>query len=402
MNYGVVPEGFRRKTVDNIIDEMQGDQLSTMHDDLDVSDESVLGQQNAIVANQLGEGWEQLEQLYNCGDPDAAEDRALENLCKQIGVFRAGDTKSTVLLHCTLVSGTTLTPSEQFAQNRDQPDIRWTPVEAFTAPSSGIFPIIFEAENAGPIEAVSDTVTAIATPVVGWSDVSQPNDAEPGVQIEDDTRLRQRRLRELATMGSATTRAIAAKLSAAFPGAASLAVFENDDDVTDSEGRPPHSVEALIYDGDVPPPENDDIIAKTIADSLAGGIRTVGNSSGVATVLDGTVEVPKTFYFSRPDKKNVYLAYDIVKAPNGYPGDEALKAVIAQHANELHLPGVSVAWSLISSLAFIAGGAGVARVPQVRLGFTLMPTDHEVDLPIALREIARFDTANIVINILNA
>ena len=108
MAFGVTAEGFARKTLEDIIEELQADQRATMYDDLDVSDESIVGQQNAIFGNQLAEGWEQLEELYNAGDADAAEGRALENLCKLIGVYRVGTTKSQVTLTCTLAEGTEL------------------------------------------------------------------------------------------------------------------------------------------------------------------------------------------------------------------------------------------------------------------------------------------------------
>lgn len=394
--FGIIPEGFRRKTMEDIVGELQTDQRATMYEDLDVSDESIVGQMNALVGHQFGEGWEQLEQLYNSGDPDAAEDRLLENVCKLIGVYRQGDTKTKVTLNCTLTSGTVLTPGQQFAATTNQPDVRWTPVAVYTAGTTGVQPVSFEAENAGPIVALAGAITTIATPIVGWSNVSQPNDADTGDRIQSDTTLRQVRSRALAAAGSSTTRAIRSALATEFSDEiVTIDVFENRTDYTDSAGRTPHSIEALIFDGE-PPAIDDDDIAATIIAATAGGVNTYGTTYGEAKVIDGDEEVPVQVYFSRPTVKPIYLALDIVPMSEGYPGDAALKEYIATQANRIHLPDVDVAWSLINALAF--GLGGVARCSQVRLGFTPTPTSHEVDLTIGIRDIARFSTSRIVIN----
>ena len=172
-----------------------------------------------------------------------------------------------------------------------------------------------------------------------------------------------------------------------------MAVFENDTDYTDGDGRPPHCVEVLLFDGDPAAiPDND--IAQTIADVIAGGVATYGNTTGTAQVVNGDATAPKTVNFSRAVSKDVYLEFDIEQG-DGYPGDAALKEYIASEANKKHRPDVDVAWSLLVALAF--GLGGVAKCTQLRLGFSSSPSAHETDLTIDLREIARFSTDNIVI-----
>ena len=403
MAFGVTAEGFARKTLEDIIEELQADQRATMYDDLDVSDESIVGQQNGIIGNQLAEGWEQLEELYNAADDELATQRALENLCKLFGVYRVGTTKSQVTLTCTLAEGTELRAGEHFAATTDQPDIRWTPVENYTAETTGVQPVDFAAENGGPVTAVAGSITTIATPIVGWSAVSQPSDADPGEYIQDDTVLRQTRRRAIATRGSATTAAILAKVSTEFADElVSVEVYENDSDYPDADGRPPHCVEVLLFDGDPAAiPDND--IAQTIASVTAGGIATYGNSSGTAEVLDGNATAPKTINFSRAVKKDVYATFDVV-AGDDYIGDVALKEWIATAANKAHKPGSPVPWSYLLSLTFrttdangVTTPTGVTKCNQVRLDFESSPTLQQ-DLDVAFREIARFSTENIIIN----
>jgi hypothetical protein len=228
--------------------------------------------------------------------------------------------------------------------------------------------------------------------------VSQPSDADPGEYIQDDAALRQVRSRAVAARGSATTAAILAKVSTEFADElVSVAVFENDTDYTDGDGRPPHSVEVLLYDGS-PAAIANNTIAQTIAGVMAGGVATYGNASGTAQVVDGTTTVSKTINFSRAVAKPVYLEFDITTR-SGYIGDSALKERIASRANEAHTPGNSVAWSYLVSLLFSDSEAtGVAKCTEVRVGFSPSPTLQQ-DLSIALREIARFDTGDIVINV---
>lgn len=393
MTFGVQPSGFVRKTIEDILDELEADQRADIHPDFDVSTTSVPGQLNGIFARQLGIAWETLEQCYHGIDPDAAEGRLLDNDSKLTGTFRVGQTKSEVFLLCDLDDGTTLTAGESFAATTDAPDIRWTPKANYTATADGIVSLAFECETPGPIKAIGGAITTIATPVVGWNSVSNPLAAEVGDDIETDAELRLKRVTELAAVGSAGVRAVTAKLSRAFPGKLeSLVVFENDTDETDENGVPPHALEALIYDGEVPSVDNDDV-AEVIYTSKSAGINTFGNESGTVTALVAGVEVEKTVYFSRATLKNVWLIVTLTKSL-GYVGDDAVREFLAEQANARYGPGDDVVALVLKALPLTL--TGVFDVPNLKLGFAAAPT-NEANLVVSVREISRFDSSRITI-----
>lgn len=399
--YGVTSLGFLRKTQLQILADIETDELTLVATNLDVSPDSVVGQLNGIFSRQLGIGWEQLELCYHAFDPDVAEGRLLEMLGKLTGTFRRGSTASKVILNCTLDNGTVLTPLVAYAETEDKPDIRWTVSSivhpsGFTAPSSGVFPVTFVSEQLGEIEGFAGTINVISTPITGWKGVVNPDDAEIGLLTDLDPAFRVRRETELATIGSATIRAITANVSQAFgTQIQTLVVFENDGDNVDSRGLLPHSVEVLIFDGDVPTVDNN-ALAQVIFDSKAGGIHTSGSSSGTANALVNGVEATKTVLFSRASQLPVYLEIDLIKKPGApYPGDAAVAQAVVTAANAYFGPGDFIIDERLKT--FTMEVVGVKDVSAIRLGLTVAPTNQD-NIPISIRQIGRFSTSHVVIN----
>lgn len=393
--FGVTPQGFQRKTIEDILGEIEADERADIADDLDVSTASAVGQLNGIFARQLGIAWENLEVCYHGSDPDGSEGRLLEMVSKLTGTFRRGNTPSQVGLVCNLDEGTVLSANEAFAAIEDQPDIRWTPLATFTAASDGSHTVTFVSEQTGKIEGFAGTINVIATPITGWNSVVNPDDAELGLEVDKDPDLRQRREREIATIGSATVRAITANLWQTFvKDLQSLTVFENETDVPDANGLPPHSVEALIYDGEVPSIANNDI-ATVIMGSKAGGIRAFGTSSGNATVIINGVTTTKVVGFSRPAQLLVYLIVDLKKIVPGYVGDTVVNEYIATQANAMFSPGEEVIALAIRAMPLDL--AGIKDVTSLRLGLSASPAGT-INLPVTVRQIARFSTSRIIVN----
>lgn len=398
--YGCTPEGFVRKTQEVIIAEIEADELATIADDLDVAADQFVGQLNGIFGRQLSIGWEQLEICYNGFDPESAEGRLLEMLCKLTGTFRRGDTRSEVILSCNLDDGAVLENGVAYAAIEDHPDVRWTPSldlypTGYTAVGAGNKLITFVAEFTGPIEGFAGTINVIATPIVGWNTVVNPDDAELGLRTDLDDALRIRRESELATIGSATVRAITANIAQAFATKITqLKVFENEGDSIDANGLPPHSVEALIFDGDVPSVV-DTALAQVILESKAGGIATSGNTTSTATALVNGVESTLPVKFSRAAQLPIYLIINLVKKlGQPYIGDTAVKDVVALAGNAYFAPGDDIVEERIAS--FVLACAGVKDVTSIKLGLTASPTGS-INLPVTIRQIGRFSTSRIII-----
>lgn len=393
--YGVTPQGFNRKTLDVIVSEMEADELATVASDLDLAPDQVVGQMNGIVGRQISIGWEQLELCYNAFDPDVTEGRLLEMLAKLTGTFRRGDTASEVMLSCNLNDGTTLTPDVHFAAIEDKADIRWTPVAAYTKVGDGVVLRAFRSELLGPIEGLAGSITVIGTPITGWNSCINPDDAELGLRTDLDPALRARRERELATIGSATVRAITSKVSRAFSAQiTNLTVYENEGDNVDGNGLLGHSIEVLIFDGDVPTVDNN-ALAQVIQDSKAGGIQTSGNTTGIATALVNNVESSLAVKFTRAVQLPVYLIIDLIKKPGQpYAGNTTVRDYVVAQANLYFSPGDEIVEDRIR--AFAMACVGVKDIVSVKLAYTASPT-ASANLPVTIRQIGRFSTSRVVV-----
>jgi len=185
------------------------------------------------------------------------------------------------------------------------PDVKFTINDFWT-------PIHTECTEVGAIAASSGTINEIITPIVGLDSVINFLDAEEGREIETDTELRQRRYENVRVIGAATVEAIRARLLNEVAGVEQCKVYENEEDFTDPQGRPPHSVEALVLGGD------DQDIAEKYWLVKAGGIKTFGSTP---IVIYDSMDNPHTINFSRPVKVYIWLRLTLTTdgsfPPNG-------------------------------------------------------------------------------------
>lgn len=387
---GPTATGFEAKTTREIIDDIAARQRATIDPALDLGSETPDGQNNGIFADQLAQAWEALEILYHGFDPDGAGGDLLLNLAKLTGTPRRAAAPSTVTLACDLNSGTQLLADEHFAAIDGNEDVLWTPVEDFTAPSTGSHDVEFESVDLGEVAGPSGTITVIKTPVTGWNSVTNASDATLGRPVDTDATLRTRREQSLTASGSGTPGAVAADVLAV-DNVETAQGYENDANTTDSEGRPPGSIEILLWDNGL---ADDDDIAQAIWDSKSGGIKSFSASGDSGTAIDQT-GTARTVEFTRVAQKEIHLEID-VETGAGFPGESAMEAAVATAADDAHDQGDDVAQSKIIALSHDV--EGVASVSAVRLGFSPSPTGTD-DLTIALREIARFDSSRITVTV---
>lgn len=383
--------GLQIKTIEEMLDELATEQRAEIASTLNTAADSPIGQLNGIVAAQLREVWEVAQVAYNGFNPDAAEGFLLDKLCAITGTVRLAATKGTVTCTCNLDSGTTLSAGSSYANVSGESSNRWTPVEDFTAPSTGNHEIEFESEFTGTDAAAnSGTITVINTAVTGWNSVTNAADAVPGTDTETDAALRVRRVEELTIAGTGTVDAIRADVLSDVD-VLQVDVFENTSDITDANGLPPKSIEVLVYDGD-PAALTDDEIAQLIWDTKPAGIRTVGQESGTATDGNGDSQ---TVYFSRPSPVELYLDIDIdVDSTTGYAGETALKeALVALNDSDFRQGRDVIINKLIQvCLSF----DGVIDVTDLKTDTSATPT-NTANYVIGPRELARFDTGRITI-----
>lgn len=248
-------------------------------------------------------------------------------------------------------------------------------------------PIQFRCVTVGAINPDIGTINQIVTSIPGWTGVLNQYAASVGQDAETDTHLRQRWNRSLFSRGSTSIDAIAEALTDNVTGVTTAKVYENMTDVTDPEGRPPHSIEAIVEGG-----ENDDI-AKVIWKTKAGGINTYGTEHGTTMDANGTEQ---TLYFNRPSPIKIWLKVVISENP-----DETLAPAAVQQIAEALLAkgqeqavGEDVILQRYFSTIFKAA-SGVGYISLTAATGDTAGTYSTSNISITPRQIAVFDAARI-------
>lgn len=337
---GLTSAGLEIPTVEELIEGFVEDQRSEIDPLLDVDAESPVGQLNGIVASALREAYEAIAVAYSAIDPDASEGDPLEVLSAITGTQRAaaspsrfsGVRKIRVELDAsvTLAAGATC---EVFGA----PTIRFVTTEAVTSTTAGWYFVSATCTQTGPIDVAPNALSVITTPVAGWLAVDNPTGPVIGTNVDTDAELRDRRERELRALGSSPADAIAARVAAIEQDGErpvlSCQVFANTSSVTDSLGIPPHSIEALVWDG-LDEDADDDVIAQTIWDAKAAGIGAFGSSSGTATDRNGVEHVVR---FSRPTLREASATCTVtVRTVNATTAfRDALRAIVVEAIDDI-------------------------------------------------------------------
>lgn len=246
-------------------------------------------------------------------------------------------------------------------------------------------------EIIGPIAALAKTLTRILTPIPGWSQVYNSSDATPGTTLETDEALRARYQVGVYRLGAGTVPSILANLLQNVPGVLSAKVYENITDVTDLDGRPPHSIEAVVEGADT------QLIFNQLHALKPAGITAHGNTSG--TVI-GTDDYSYPLKFSRPEIRWIWLRATLTTTlEETVPGDVSMRSVAAMVALGSTLgPGQDVLLQRIAAAPFEAT-TGVARVvltAAVTPPNAVAPTLYSAaDIVIGPRQRASFDASRV-------
>jgi uncharacterized phage protein gp47/JayE len=384
---GVEITGFVKKTLADLLAEIEAAERADISPSLNLQGDSVFGQLNGVFAEKLREGWDVSEAVYNSFNPDLATGASLDALAAITGAIRSPATKSTVTVTCTGTPATFL-PAGRVVSVTGTGD-RFASVADATIGGGGTVEVEFESEEFGPIAAPAATLTVIETPVAGWTSATNGLDADPGSNIETDVAFRQRRIALLRVTGSATVEAIRSQILTV-TSVLQAFVFENTSFVVDADGLPPKSFEAVVSGGD------EQEIADIIWLNKAAGIETFGTVS--KTVVD-TQTFSHTIKFSRPVDKNIWIDLTLlvdggVFGGGSTPAGEANVKQLLVDRGDQSLIGEDVLYLLYNCIPL--DEPGVLDVTAFFTGFAAAPTG-EVNLAILIRELAKFDTSRITI-----
>lgn len=334
MSTELTSTGLQTQTFEQIRQEI-ANAFRAIYGPINTGPESAIGQQISIMAEReviLAQG---LQALYSSQYPDSASGRSLDGVVQLTGITRRDATRSVVDVILTGAAGTVI-PQDSVAST-DNDDLFFL-VEDVTLDSTGEANGQMIAQDAGPLIAPTGTLTNIETPVSGWADVVNPQDAVVGRPVESDPELRLRRARSLQVTGSATVGAIRSRLLEQVNDVTSATIIENRTDTADAQGRPPHSFEAVVSGG------TDADIALKIFETKAAGIETAGQITEIT--IDSTGK-EQAINFSRPIQRYIWVRLTL-QATNGLPGnvDDLATEAVVDKGSELNL-GEDVLWQTL-------------------------------------------------------
>ncbi|WP_343297343.1 baseplate J/gp47 family protein [Raoultella planticola] len=341
----VTAEGISAPDYQTVLDTITGYFQQIYGSDAYLEPDGKDGQMVALVALAIHDANNTAISVYRSFSPATALGDALTSNVKINGITRRAATNSTVDLLLTGTVGTTITNGSV----RDTNSVVWNLPATVVIGSDGTVVATATCANSGAVAAVAGSVNGINTPTRGWASVTNPLAATVGVAAETDAELRVRQSQSVALASLTPFDAVDGAI-ANVEGVTRHKLFENDQEVTDSNGLPPHSISAIVEGGDATE------IANTIRSVKGQGVSTYGTTAVIVTDKYGN---PYTIRFSRPVDVPIYVSITL-KALTGYSsqvGDE-IKAAVAAYINSLVI-GDSVLLSRVYSpanLGVVSGG----------------------------------------------
>jgi len=306
---GLTSSGFEAKTLAAIYESVKARLRSSFGSGVDTDLDAIVMVTIEPILLELVELWEGAQGQYDFFNKNNAEGVSLDNLGAIINVQRLDGAKSTVDVEVTGTEGAVI--SVNFIRSVEDTLEPFQTLQSYTLPAVGSQPLTISmtAINDGPMAAIATTLNQGTLPA-GVATMINNVDAEPGSYDETDEEYRIGLTTRLAALGAATVPSIKAALLTV-TGVTSSTVFENDTDITDSNGLPPHSIRALVEGGD------DQDIWDILGVKKGAGTYTDGTEAGTYTdPVDG-----QTFpmRFSRPTLSPIYVTVNVTATDATFP-----------------------------------------------------------------------------------
>lgn len=274
------------------------------------------GQLLAIFAKAISDCNDMAIAIYNSYSPATAQGVALSNSVKINGIDRASASNSQVSVNLVGQVGTIISTG-LVSDGVNQ----WKLPASVTIPPAGFILVTATCSTPGAISALAGTVTGIVTPTLGWQSVSNPSAASPGAPVETDAALRARQLNSVALPSRTVLAGIVGAVSD-IDGVTAVKAYENDTNLTDANGLPPHSISLVVLGG------NATEIANEISAKKTPGAGTYGTTTVVVTDSIG-ISNPIKFYIPTP--KTITVAISVTPLTTGYSsaiGVALVKAIV--------------------------------------------------------------------------
>lgn len=300
----ITAAGISIPTYNDIYESLRATFQGIYGTDAYIDPDSQDGQLLAIIAKAIADCNDGSVTVYSSFSPATAQGSALSNNVKINGIARAVASNSQVVVTIDGVVGTIITNGIVADANGNQ----WDLPSSVVIPLSGSIDVTATCTVPGSITAVVGAVNQIITPTLGWQTVTNASEASPGAPVESDAALRQRQTVSVA-LPSLTVLAGIVGAVQSIVGVTQVKAYENDTNVTDGNGLPPHSISLVVLGGDAT------AIATAIANKKTPGAYTYGTT---LVVVPDSMGIPHDIRFYVPTPKTITVAISVHPLNGGY------------------------------------------------------------------------------------
>lgn len=402
---GLGATGFVAKTYTEIKAAIEAKIKTVISPYANILPESVFGQLTAISSEGLSELWDLMLAEY-AANSITASGVSLDKVAAMTGKLREPATSGKITDFELDFSGAATVPSgSTFFSSVD--GWQFELLEDVVAAGAGTEKATVYAVLTGSHSISDDEITVIDSPVANLDSVTNPNTSTylNGSDQETDAALRTR-VQNTSNSRFKTSDAIAQTILDLNDEQDTLGtitidqatVIVNEDHVADADGRPPHSIEVVVYyDGNTPDATTDSAIARQIALTKGDGIQT---TSTTLLSYSETVDIDdfstRSITFSRPDEVDIYVA--VTTTPTLTPDQQnSLKSWIAEWGNDLGIGETVIYNGTNSILSRIAQWTGEELTGLVVKIDTVTPAVGTANIAIDATEISLWTTANITV-----
>ena len=378
--------------VSTLLDDVNAEYRAIFGDDFTVDPETpeglLIAQEVAARASVVRNN----ANLANQINPNIASGVFLDAILALTGDTRQENTRSTVNVTITGVSGTTIAQGS-VARTTAGDDFR--AVVGFTIPASGSVVVAFESVEVGAIAAGANTLTQIVDGVIGWESITNTAAATLGQPQGSDAQTRRERRGRLALQGRNTPLATLS-LVRAVTGVRSAEYRENNTNASDTiDGilLTAHSIIVIAQGG------TDADIATAINEGKSSGSAYNGNTT--VNVVDPSSGQTSAVSFSRPTEIAISVRVTINANPTLPTDPEAVvqQAVIDYANGDVEGEDGFIIGADVSGFE-LAGAINIAlpaiKVRQVEIAPTIVsPVYQLTPIGISLTQIATVAVANI-------
>ncbi|MGJ0848198.1 baseplate J/gp47 family protein [Tissierella praeacuta] len=388
--FGVTVNGFKRKTYNDILNNLQARAREVFGNDMNLSNTSFLGMWLQNEAWEIAELWELAEDVYYSAFIDYNEGTSQDNTGKYITISRKPAQKSKGTITVEGKEGTRILKG--FRVGNEQLDIIFETTENAVIGSTGTIDIPITSVNAGLNQNVpANTLTKVVNPIIGVNKVYNKDITVDGTDTETDAEFRERYYRSTSKGGSSTRESVEAAILDIEN--VTDAFVEENETMEYIDDIPPKSLAPYVFGGE------DGEIAKVILKSKAGGIRSYGLTQVLVTDSQG---IEHTIGFTRPVVKDIYVRLNIAR-DKGYLGDNVVTRAVLNYiggedAEGISYKGLKLGEDVVIS-KIMASVMCLQGIKDIEVEISLDDITYQsTNVEIAKKEIAKTKFDKVVIN----